>query len=278
MFGVAGCLYLRLRRRQREFEGGWEHVQVEKDVGAVWGRAWGSDERGGAWRKRQKMINQEYGGDGHSMSVGSEVVAPAGVLPAPAARFRQGPMGNPSPGNESAERLIERPGKDGGPSSFYPSTRPNTNTPINPSITYPVNARYLQTRGPNKIPDIDTRALSSDPNHRNVNTRTNDDTNNKPTSNGAPTGKLKRLVPAPSPYVYAPPQEATPEPVPQASYSTNPFSTRPTSPYRAASPYGSHTSNHGRKVLSKQRAPVLPPSTSAFMRHINRRLMARVKA
>ncbi|EUC58615.1 transmembrane protein, putative [Rhizoctonia solani AG-3 Rhs1AP] len=261
MFGVAGCLYLRLRRRQREFEGAWEHVHVEKDIGAVWGRAWGSEDKGGAWRKRQKMNNQEYGGDGYKMSMGSEA---GGALPAAVARFRQG---NHTPGNESAERLIERPVRDGGPSSSYPSTRPNT-TPINSSITYPVNARYPQTRGSDKIPDRNTRAPLSYPIQRNVNTTTNDDTNHKePTSSKSPTGKLRRLVPPPSPYVYAPPQEATPQPAPQVSYSTNPFSTRPTSPYRASSPYGSHTSQ-GRKVLSKQRVPVLPPSTSAFMRHM----------
>ncbi|KAL5633713.1 hypothetical protein ACGC1H_005805 [Rhizoctonia solani] len=149
----------------------------------------------------------------------------------------------------------------------HPSTRPNT-TPINSSITYPVNARYPQTRGPDKIPDKDTRAPLNHPIQRNANTTTNDDTNHrKPTASKSPTGILKRSVPPPSPYVYAPPQEVTLEPAPHISYSTNPFSTRPTSPYRASSPYGSHTSQ-GRKVLSKQRVPVLPPSTSAFMRHM----------
>ncbi|KAJ1305625.1 hypothetical protein OPQ81_000622 [Rhizoctonia solani] len=268
MFAIAGCLCLRIRRQQHEGGGDRERGKTEKDVGVVWGRPWGSEDKGaGAWRKRQKMNNQEGGGDGYMRSVGSEGMAPAGALLGPAVRFRQDHLANSTPPvNESTERLIERPGKDGGPSLYAPNTRPNTTPSFNNNKTYPVTTRYPEADGSDKIPDIDTRAPLSHPIQRNVNNTANDDTKNKePTRSKSPTAKLKRPIPPPSPHVYAPPPEDTPETSSKASYSTNPFSTRPTSPYRASSPYGSQTSQ-GRKVLSKQR--VLPPSTSAFMRHM----------
>ncbi|CAE6469229.1 unnamed protein product [Rhizoctonia solani] len=259
MFAIAGCLCIRMRRRQRDAGGDRERGNPEKEVGVVWGRT--QEKRVAGWKARRGMHNLENSGDGYSEGLGSEVVAPTG---ASTGRFRQGP----TPGSESVERLIQQPGRDGGPSVYSPNTRPNTN-PINLSITYPVNARYPQTRSPDTLPTVNTRASSSHPIQRNVNTSTNDDTNNKePTSRSkSPNAKLKRPIPPPTPHVYAPPPEDTPEPSP-APYSINPFSTRPTSPYRAASPYGSHSSSQGRKVLSKHRAPVLPPSTSAFMRHM----------
>ncbi|KAH7323401.1 hypothetical protein B0J17DRAFT_683309 [Rhizoctonia solani] len=261
MFAIAGCLCIRMRRRQREAGGDRERGNPEKGVGVVWGRI--QEKRVAGWKTRRGMHNLESSGDGYSEGMGSEVVAPAGTSTGPATRFRQGPTS----GSESVEHLIQQPGRDGGPSVYSPNTRLNT-TPINPIITYPVNTRYPQSRSPDKVPAMDTRA-SSHPIQRDVNTRTNDDTSNKePTSRSkSPTSKLKRPIPPPTTHVYAPPPEETPGPSHPAPYSTNPFSTRPTSPYRAASPYGSHSSQ-GRKVLSKHRAPVLSPSTSAFMRHM----------
>ncbi|CAE6471857.1 unnamed protein product [Rhizoctonia solani] len=254
IFAIAGCIWLRGRGERDGAGGDWERAKAEKDIGVVWGRGWGSEGKGVAtWRKRQGMNHQES--DGYIRSGGSEVMAPASALLGPTARFRQDHSVDPTPANGSAELLIERPGRDRGSSSFSPNTRFHTTT-INTHLAYPVAARYPQTHGP----DIDTRTSSL----RNVNMNINDDTNNK-----QPT-KSKRPIPAPSPHVYAPPPEDTPEPSLKVPHPTNPFSTRPTSPYRAASPYGSQTtsSSHGRKVLSKREQRVVPPSSSAFMRHM----------
>ncbi|CAE6360412.1 unnamed protein product [Rhizoctonia solani] len=296
MFAIAGCLWLRLRRRRREGGPDFERAK-EKDVGVVWGRGWRNDDNGfGAWRQRPNLNQQGSGGsssDGHAGGVRSEVVAPVGALRGgPAVRFREDPRVTPTPGNGSSELLIERANRGAGHPNcvsflfrqlvsekflFVPivnsyNTRPNTTTPINANITYPVPARYPQTHGSDKNPytNIDTRAPSSHSTQRNVNTRTNDDTNHKdPSSNKSPTTKSKRPIPAPSPHVYAPPPGDTPDPSPQASHFTNPFSTRPTSPYnRASSPYSSHTSNHGRKVLLKHSKERINPTVLAFKRHM----------
>ncbi|KAF8751215.1 hypothetical protein RHS01_08744 [Rhizoctonia solani] len=237
MFAIAGCLWLRLRRQRREGVADPERVK-EKEVGAVWGRGWRNEDNGfGAWRQRPNLNNQGGGGssgDGHTPSVMSEAVAPAGALRGgPTVRFQQGPRVGPVPGNESSELLIERANRGAG--------------------------RLKHNRAP-----------SSHTMQRNVNIRTNDDTNNNdPSSSRSPTTKPKRPIPAPSPHVYAPPPGDTPEPSPQTSHFTNPFSTRPTSPYdRASSPYSSHTSNHGRRVLLKHSKERINPTVLAFKRHM----------
>ncbi|KAF8698319.1 hypothetical protein RHS03_07642, partial [Rhizoctonia solani] len=277
MFAIAGCLWLRLRRQRREGVADPERVK-EKEVGAVWGRGWRNEDNGfGAWRQRPNLNNQGGGGssgDGHTPSVMSEAVAPAGALRGgPTVRFQQGPRVGPVPGNESSELLIERANRGAGhPKLNSPNTRPNAPIPMKTNVSYPTPARYPQAHGSDKFPytTIDNRAPSSRPTQRNVNIRTNDDTNNNdPSSSRSPTTKPKRPIPAPSPHVYAPPPGDTPEPSPQTSHFTNPFSTRPTSPYdRASSPYSSHTSNHGRRVLLKHSKERINPTVLAFKRHM----------
>ncbi|KAB5589645.1 hypothetical protein CTheo_6918 [Ceratobasidium theobromae] len=255
IFAIAGFLCLRLRRRRRLAGADWDRTKGDNGVGVVWGRGWGSEEKD-QWRpSRPGMGKGGTGGSGGQGGVGTE---------APTSGFLGDPISGPGQhlrddigASSSSAHIQER----GPPPLLSPqniATAASTNVFPAPALYPQTHTRYDK----NANTDMHTRTMPS------TNHDTNTDTQSLATSSIPPASqKLRRIIPPPTPHIYAPPPGTVSDTSPTAT-PTYPYPHRATSPhsYRAASPYASSTtSQYVPKRLSKQR---ITPTASAFLRHM----------